>query len=104
MQSEVKGFSGCVRRTPLLCRLAPCRAGPLNDPVLIKRQPGPKEPGMKSTLRLVILFLLSLTAGAVAAAEPLAYPETRRVEHTDTYHGTRVADPYRWLEDDVRKS
>ncbi|MCH8828325.1 MAG: S9 family peptidase [Planctomycetes bacterium] len=32
------------------------------------------------------------------------YPETRRVKHTDDYHGTTVADPYRWLEDDVRKS
>ena len=27
------------------------------------------------------------------------YPESKRVEHVDTYHGTEVADPYRWLED-----
>ena len=26
------------------------------------------------------------------------YPETKRSGHTDDYHGTRVADPYRWLE------
>jgi len=32
------------------------------------------------------------------------YPETVRVDHTDTYHDTVVADPYRWLEDDVRES
>jgi len=29
----------------------------------------------------------------------LSYPETRTVDHTDTYHGVEVADPYRWLED-----
>lgn len=34
------------------------------------------------------------------AASPLTYPETRRGDQVDTYHGTRVADPYRWLEDD----
>ena len=30
---------------------------------------------------------------------PLQYPITRRCDQTDTYHGTTVADPYRWLED-----
>ncbi len=32
------------------------------------------------------------------------YPQTRRVDHVNTYHGTQVADPYRWLEQDVRES
>ncbi|GAB3330601.1 prolyl oligopeptidase family serine peptidase [Marivirga atlantica] len=28
------------------------------------------------------------------------YPETQKVDTVDTYFGTEVADPYRWLEDD----
>ncbi|MEZ6065732.1 MAG: prolyl oligopeptidase family serine peptidase [Planctomycetaceae bacterium] len=31
-------------------------------------------------------------------------PVTRRGEQVDEYHGQQVADPYRWLEDDVRTS
>jgi prolyl oligopeptidase len=30
---------------------------------------------------------------------PFAYPSARRSDQTDNYHGTTVADPYRWLED-----
>ncbi|KPF45325.1 prolyl endopeptidase [beta proteobacterium AAP121] len=37
---------------------------------------------------------------ATLQAQTLSYPATRTVEQVDTYHGTRVADPYRWLEDD----
>jgi len=34
----------------------------------------------------------------------LQYPQTRTVDHVDTYHGVEVPDPYRWLEQDVRES
>lgn len=30
---------------------------------------------------------------------PSSYPEARRMDHTDDYFGTEVADPYRWMED-----
>ena len=30
---------------------------------------------------------------------PTGYPESQRIDHVDTYHGTEVADPYRWLEE-----
>ena len=41
---------------------------------------------------------------AAAQADPLKYPDTRREERVEKLHGVDVPDPYRWLEDDVRKS
>ncbi|HEV8304626.1 MAG TPA: prolyl oligopeptidase family serine peptidase [Gemmatimonadales bacterium] len=32
-------------------------------------------------------------------AQTIQYPPTRRADVVDDYYGTRVADPYRWLED-----
>lgn len=47
--------------------------------------------------------LLLLTAGATldaqALPERLQYPVTARGGQVDDYHGTSVADPYRWLEE-----
>ena len=33
-------------------------------------------------------------------AQNISAPQTRKSDHLDTYHGTSIADPYRWLEDD----
>ena len=52
---------------------------------------------------LTPLLLLACTEEASTARGRIAYPETATVEHTDTYHGVQVADPYRWLEEDVRE-
>jgi prolyl oligopeptidase len=39
------------------------------------------------------------TSAAPAFVPPLPYPASRRVDQVDDLHGTKVADPYRWLED-----
>lgn len=50
-------------------------------------------------LRLVLALM---TLPLAASAGEFRYPETKKVDQTDDFHGTKVADPYRWLEDDVR--
>ncbi|TPX57531.1 hypothetical protein PhCBS80983_g03787 [Powellomyces hirtus] len=39
------------------------------------------------------------TSTAPAIAGPFAYPQVRRDDTVETLHGTKVEDPYRWLED-----
>ncbi len=41
-----------------------------------------------------------LTLVSIEGLAQIQYPVTRKTEKTDDYHGTLVADPYRWLEDD----
>ena len=48
----------------------------------------------------ITIAMLSTVAATMAVAEPMHYPDTRKSVQTDDYHGTAVADPYRWLEDD----
>jgi prolyl oligopeptidase len=59
---------------------------------------------MKRTAWLAAAVVASMTALLIAEEQTLKYPQTRRGDQVDDYHGTKVADPYRWLEDDVRKS
>ncbi|HWK36405.1 prolyl oligopeptidase family serine peptidase [Sphingomonas sp.] len=55
---------------------------------------------MRRALLLALPLLLSVPAAAQDAM--IHYPDTRRVDQVDEQFGVKVADPYRWLENDVR--
>lgn len=48
-------------------------------------------------MKKIFCFLLLLP---LFTAAQLQYPATSKGEVVEDYHGTRIADPYRWLEDD----
>jgi prolyl oligopeptidase len=53
-------------------------------------------------LKPVLLAALAALVSAPLMAEPFTYPATATVDQVDTQFGEKVADPYRWLENDVR--
>ncbi len=58
---------------------------------------------MKKTLFAIVMiavFFSFVSAGGAGEEKRLAYPQTKKVDVVDDYHGVQVADPYRWLEDD----
>lgn len=73
---------------------------------MISSRPFLFSPG-GSTLRLyqgLAVLLLAVLAIPLHAQpmQPLTYPDTSRGEIVETLFGEQIADPYRWLEDDVR--
>src|SRR5688500_17489671 len=66
---------------------------------------------MRCAPTLLLLRLAACAAGdadrpaptAAAVRPSLVYPPTERQDVAETQFGVRVADPYRWLENDVRE-
>lgn len=63
---------------------------------------------LKKYMRTILLSMLTLavacnTPSGDKSDEKMKYPETKKDSTVDNYFGRYVADPYRWLEDDLSK-
>ena len=52
-------------------------------------------------MKKTILFMMVSMATTTLMAQNIQYPKAVKDGTTDTYFGTVVADPYRWLENDT---
>ncbi len=55
---------------------------------------------MKQVVILICSVALIMSCSTPEKKETFDYPQTTKVDTIDTYFGTEVPDPYRWLEDD----
>jgi len=55
---------------------------------------------MRKIVFILGIAIILASCKPIAKKETMKYPPTKKVDTTDIYFGTKVADPYRWLEDD----
>ena len=58
----------------------------------------------KVALTLSVVLVSISTSPSIFSQTMLEYPQTKKQNQVDKFFGVEVADPYRWLEDDVRES
>ena len=60
----------------------------------------PQSHRARSLVAVAVALLLAPRAGAqIQQSQRLAYPEAKKVDTVTDFFGTKVADPYRWMED-----
>ena len=52
-------------------------------------------------MKRLILMTMAVLATTAVSAQGLQYPKAAKDGTVDEYFGTKVADPYRWLENDT---
>src|SRR3954466_290274 len=58
-----------------------------------------QTPRARAAFAAALLVFVPFARQSAGAQRP-AYPATRTVDQVDTFYGTKVADPYRWLENE----
>ena len=89
---------------PAVCRLKKTSAFPngLKQPAALKsiKLEYPAVMNFRFYAPLLLVLCGTMAAPRPASAQVLDYPQARKTDQADTYFGTAVPDPYRWLEDD----